>query len=41
VASARAAAGDAQAAAHEVVQGNKTLCHEAGRGSASVTPRPN
>jgi hypothetical protein len=41
VASARASAGDAQAAAHEVVQGNETLRQEADRGSASATPRPN
>jgi hypothetical protein len=40
VASARAAAGEAQRAAHEVVQGNETLRQEAERG-VSETPHPN
>jgi Domain of unknown function (DUF4398) len=41
VASARAAAGDAQSAAHEVMQGNETLRQESDRGGSSTTPRPN
>jgi hypothetical protein len=41
VASARASAGEAQRAAHEVVQGNETLRQAADRGSTSATPRPN
>jgi hypothetical protein len=38
VASARAAAGDAQRAAHEVVQSNETLRQESARGSTSPSP---
>jgi Domain of unknown function (DUF4398) len=41
VASARASAGEAQRAAHEVMQGNETLRQEAGRDVNSETPRPN
>jgi hypothetical protein len=41
VASARASAGEAQRAAHEVVQGNETLRQESDRGSSSAIPRPN
>jgi hypothetical protein len=41
VASARASAGEAQRAAHEVVQGNETLRQESERGASSATPRPN
>jgi hypothetical protein len=38
VATARASAGEAQRAAHEVMQGNETLRQESDRGA---TPRPN
>ena len=41
VASARAAAGEAQRAAHEVVQGNETLRQEAERGVSGETPHLN
>jgi hypothetical protein len=38
VATARASAGEAQRAAHEVMQGNETLRQESDRGSTSTTP---
>jgi hypothetical protein len=41
LASAHAAAGDAQSAAHEVMQGNETLRQESDRGGSSPSPRPN
>jgi hypothetical protein len=41
VATARASAGEAQRAAHEVMQGNETLQQESDRGASSATPRPN
>ena len=41
VATARASAGEAQRAAHEVMQGNETLRQESDRGSSSAIPRPN
>ena len=41
VATARASAGEAQRAAHEVMQGNETLRQESDRGSNSAPPRPN
>jgi hypothetical protein len=41
VASARASAGEAQRAAHEIMPGNETLRQEAHRGASSATPRPN
>jgi hypothetical protein len=41
VAGARASAGDAQRAAHEVMQGNETLRQESDRGSSSTAPHPN
>jgi hypothetical protein len=41
VATARASAGEAQRAAHEVSQGNETLRQESNRGSGSASPNPN
>jgi hypothetical protein len=41
VATARASAGEAQRAAHEVSQGNETLQQESNRGSGSASPNPN
>ena len=41
VASARASAGEAERAAHEIMQGNETLRQESERGSTSASPRPN
>jgi hypothetical protein len=41
VASARASAGEAEQAAHEIMQGNDTLRQESERGSTSASPRPN
>jgi hypothetical protein len=41
VATARAAAGEAQHAAQEVVKSNDTLRQESARGAAAATPNPN
>jgi hypothetical protein len=41
VATARASAGEAQRAAHEVMQGNETLRQESDRGANSASPHPN
>lgn len=41
VATARASAGEAQRAAHEVMQGNETLRQESDRGASSASPNPN
>lgn len=40
VATARASAGEAERAAHEVMQGNETLRQESDRGSVTASPTP-